>query len=485
MASMFPNNLSDCENASEGERFVYSFLKETAKPHRDFICWYRPEIQKNEPDFIVFCRRHGLIVIEVKDWAIQQIKEANPESFTLFISGKYEKRANPFRQAKGYVHALMAALKKAHCFASDDPSHSGKLKVPISRLVAFPNIQKSDYCQRGLEGLIPLQSGLFKDDFEPLSEIWRDTSGKKFHEKVCGTCPFPFEGLRESGVGKLTALIWPEIRIDLPERKGMAKERFQIEVRALDEAQAKLALYLKPGHQIIKGPPGCGKTLVLVSRCCQLRRYSAAGKKILLVCFNIVLKNYLVRLMQEKGLGVGEEEVQVHHFFELCSRVLNQKVEYEKQESQYYESVVELALEAARTADHSVGSFDAILVDEGQDFSNDMFKILIGLLKPKGDLVIALDDFQDLYRRKMSWKSLGVEAQGRSRSLPRVYRNTAEIHDFARRFIGEEPEEKKPSLFPDWMDFHGESPQMVRFKDRGEEEDFLVADVKSWLATKE
>lgn len=28
MATMFPNRLSECEDASEGERLVYSFLKE-------------------------------------------------------------------------------------------------------------------------------------------------------------------------------------------------------------------------------------------------------------------------------------------------------------------------------------------------------------------------------------------------------------------------------------------------------------------------
>jgi hypothetical protein len=29
MAMIFPDRLSDCENASEGERLVYSFLRET------------------------------------------------------------------------------------------------------------------------------------------------------------------------------------------------------------------------------------------------------------------------------------------------------------------------------------------------------------------------------------------------------------------------------------------------------------------------
>jgi len=45
---------------------------------------------------------------------------------------------------------------------------------------------------------------------------------------------------------------------------------FQREVLALDESQARAALRLGSGHQIIKGPTGTGKTLVLVHRCCHL-----------------------------------------------------------------------------------------------------------------------------------------------------------------------------------------------------------------------
>jgi hypothetical protein len=115
----------------------------------------------------------------------------------------------------------MGALKDHQCFLSNDPFHVGQVKIPIGRLVAFPNIEKEEFCRRSLEGLIPLPSVFFKEDFEATSEIYRDTSGNKFHEKVCGVCKFPFEGLTEPEIGKLKASLWPEIRIDLPERKGM------------------------------------------------------------------------------------------------------------------------------------------------------------------------------------------------------------------------------------------------------------------------
>jgi len=101
MAAMFPNNLSDCENASVGECLVYSFLKETARPDRDFFCWYRPEIQKNEPDFIIFCRGHGLIVLEVKDWAIDQIRGPIPSPLPFLFPANMKNGATHSGRQEG------------------------------------------------------------------------------------------------------------------------------------------------------------------------------------------------------------------------------------------------------------------------------------------------------------------------------------------------------------------------------------------------
>src|SRR5690606_6771992 len=49
------------------------------------------------------------------------------------------------------------------------------------------------------------------------------------------------------------------------------------------------------------------------------------------------------------------------------------------------------------------------------------------------DLLIALDAAQSLYKRDraFTWKSVGVQAVGRSRRLDRNYRNTKQILEFA------------------------------------------------------
>ncbi len=58
--------------------------------------------------------------------------------------------------------------------------------------------------------------------------------------------------------------------------------------------------------------------------------------------------------------------------------------------------------------------FDAVLINEGQDFSDTMFKVLTELLNPETDNpTVALDENQNLYRKRSSWKDLGVKARGR------------------------------------------------------------------------
>jgi hypothetical protein len=482
MAKMYPEVIEGCEEATEGERRVFSFLKEAARPHRDFICWYEPSIGATglEPDFVLFSKKLGLLVMEVKDWTSRQIISYTPHQFTVRVSGKTEKKTNPSKQAKGYVHALMQWLKAIPELLSDDAAYAGGLRIPIGRTVVFPNISHEEYFDRGLQWLIPIEIALLRDDLDAAGEILRDSSGEKFQQRISRAFPFPFKGISAKGEGKLCFAMWPASKIDLPQRQGAGKARFQSEVKALDETQARLALRFAPGHQVIKGPPGSGKTLTLIHRCCQLSKYNPRAKKILLVCYNIALVGYLRRLLQEKGLGIGTNGIEVCHFYELCTRILGEPVHFENEDSEYFDLVTQETLERVLQGRSLAGPFDAVLVDEGQDFDGEMLKILLNLMRPGGDLVICLDEYQDLYRRGSSWKSLGIKANGRTRHLKRVYRNTAEIFQFTQGFIGETGKMgKQLTLLPDNLMFHGDLPEIRQFKDLAEIEAFLIDDVKT------
>jgi hypothetical protein len=485
MATMYPTDIEDDEKATAGEKKVHRFLKEAAKPHSDFICWYEPTIGTRgaEPDFVLFGKKLGLLVLEVKDWTLQQIEAYTPFEFTLRIAGKTEKKSNPDRQAKGYVIALMEKLKAFPEFLSHLPGHEGGLKIPIGRMVVFTNVNRKVYCDRALQWLIPIERALFSEDIAPAGEILTDPSGSKFCDRITGAFPFRFRGMSHKEFEKLTLLMWPESQIALPLREGHGKARFQREVQALDEAQARLALHLKPGHQIIKGPPGTGKTLALVHRCCHLCKLQGKKRRILFVCYNIALVSYLKRLIHEKGLGTGERGIHVHHFFQLCARILGESLHYENEEPEYYEFVVEETLSRLSEGKHDVEPFDAIFIDEAQDFNSDMLRALLLLLKEGGDLVIALDPYQDLYRRKNSWSALGIKAAGRVHHLKNVYRNTYEIYEFTQRFLGWEKESERQLALD--LAFHGQVPLLRALRSDKEVEDFLIADLAQSVGTEE
>jgi hypothetical protein len=57
-----------------------------------------------EPDFILFGNSLGLLVLEVKDWDIDQIEEGNAHTFKIWIADKEETRTNPDRQDRDYIN---------------------------------------------------------------------------------------------------------------------------------------------------------------------------------------------------------------------------------------------------------------------------------------------------------------------------------------------------------------------------------------------
>jgi superfamily I DNA/RNA helicase len=415
----------------------------------------------------------------VKDWSARQIISYNPHQFTVLVSGKEQKETNPDKQAKGYVNTLKERLKKIPEFLSDDPRYEGELKIPIGRMLAFPNISRTEYAETNFRWVVESERAWFREDFDPAGEILVDASGRKFQERISKVFPFPFAGLTPKETEKLSFILWPEGKVALPPRQGGGKARFQKEVSVLDQAQTRLSLRLGSGHHIIKGPPGSGKTLVLVYRCCHLHRYQPEAKKILLVCFNIALVSYLRRLVQEKNIGTGEDGVHVFHFYDLCAKVLGEKIKFENESEEYYQLVLQETQERIKRGQNSLGLFDAVLIDEGQDFNEDMLRILLSLLRPSGQLVISLDSYQDLYMRRPSWKSLGINASGRTHHLKKVYRNTKEIFEFTQRFIGQESKgDNQLALLPEDSVFHGEAPEIVKFQDSRDLEAFVAKDLK-------
>jgi hypothetical protein len=79
--------------------------------------------------------------------------------------------------------------------------------------------------------------------------------------------------------------------------------------------------------------------------------------------------------------------------------------------------------------------YDAILIDEAQDFAPSWFQLILQLVKPrKTSIFIADDPTQSIYRF-FSWKEKGIPVVGRTRWLRVPYRNTRQIYHAAYSVI--------------------------------------------------
>jgi hypothetical protein len=468
MATMIPEDTEEFETVGEG--VFYKFLKAVAKPDGRYLCWYTPDIKGKEPDFLFFCEDVGLLIFEVKDWALNQIAGGDSHSFFFRNKGREESRKNPFRQARACVGSVKDKIREDGSLVSKEPQYLGNPKVPISCGVVFPNINRSEYIQKGLDEVISSDKIFFWDDLHPTSDLCNDPSGQCFLNVLKKKFPlvFPFK-ITGKELDRLRYLIFPTVKIELPKREPGETCREESErLKVLDQHQEAIARKFDGGHRIIVGPSGSGKTLILVHKAAFLKQYNAVIKNILFVCYNVTLVNYIKRLLSDKGIALGEGGVEVYHFYQLCSKILGQEIAYEKEESEYYNLVV---LETLSKIQNLNLKYDAILVDEGQDFSDDMLKVITSLLNPKtNNLTVALDEHQSIYRQNQSWKDLGIEAEGRVHRISHAYRSTREISHFASTFAGveegkSEVEASDPGgLFPDVYGFNGPKPEMKQRK---------------------
>lgn len=117
-----------------------------------------------------------------------------------------------------------------------------------------------------------------------------------------------------------------------------------------------------------------------------------------------------------------------------------------------------------------------IVIDEGQDLSRTMLKLLIRMAGNEGSITFFGDVAQQIYGSRISWKELGLNIRGRRvMRLTRNYRNTIEIQDFSRELI-KSPYWKNDEDLIDAADAvkHGEKPLLLSFATPIEETSWLL-----------
>jgi superfamily I DNA/RNA helicase len=183
--------------------------------------------------------------------------------------------------------------------------------------------------------------------------------------------------------------------------------------------------------------------------------------------------------------------VQVYNFHKWCLKMLEAYHEpLPPQGDGFFEAMVERVMHGVDSGRIPRFQYGAVLIDEGHDFEPEWYRLIVQMVDPDTNALLVLyDDAQNIYgkadRPAFTWKSVGVQAQGRTTILRINYRNTLEILSVARRFahtlLDERPDDGDdgvPLISPESAGRRGAIPELIRVDNAHAELQAVVAHLR-------
>ncbi|MDR6832072.1 MULTISPECIES: NERD domain-containing protein [unclassified Sphingopyxis] len=411
---------------------VLEMFDQTLDP--EWEIYVQPHLNGLRPDFVLLHPRVGIAVFEVKDWNLDAMDyfvrkgTKRPELWARRDGKEFSRQSeNPFPKVEYYREAIY------NLYCPRLPKDKGFGAITAGVIFPFASINRlrslfSPFLQHGeLEAAAK---------YTPLSGVEEVANG--LISQV-----FP-ESARKSSM-----LMRPELADDLRgwlmEPDFSATQRRPLEMNASQQQFA--GSRTESGFRRIKGPAGSGKSLVLAARAARL---ADEGKTVLVATFNITLWHYLRDLVvRELKSGSSYRNIVFVNFHSWCRDVC-ETVGWSEPYDELWKSgdpvsVMETALPelvGQSAAESAAPSYDAILVDEGQDYRPLWWSTLRTFLKPGGEMLMAADATQDIYGTAGAWTDdvmAGAGFRGAWANLDVSYRLPVSavplIRDFAERFL--------------------------------------------------
>ena len=478
MAECIPDRLS--AKASRGEERTFAILK---KLPDDYLIYYEPNINNRHPDFVVIAPDLGVIIIEVKGWFLDDIVSGNHSEITVNIDDRPRQEIHPLEQARNYMWRLFRACENSpnrSQLLRQEGHYKNKFFFPFCHFAVLSNISRDNILKRkeqNVSEIFKTDNTLFRDELVALENASPEeikNTLMRFFDPFWPITPFSPEQ-----VDVLRSIIHPEIVLSPLASRPLTNEEAEkcFDLVVLDRKQENNARKIGEGHRIIYGVAGSGKTVLLIARAKWLHERDPHAK-ILLICYNVVLSVYLKHVLE------GYSRIDVFHFDGWVKHngipprnpkdPSTGKVEDDA-------SLGRRLLEHLRHRNGDSRRYDAVLVDEAQDFPPLWFScILESLTDPlDGDLLIVCDGNQGIRLiDAVSWKSLGIKAQGRTIhsafDLDRNYRNTREILRLAAHFTSKDTKNDEDTISivpvdPNQAIRRGPKPLLIRCQDHADE----------------
>jgi len=331
-------------------------------------------LQEGEADVVLFIPEQGFIVVEVKGGGIEY---KNNQWYTEDRYGEFHSIKNPFEQARKAEHFISRKCKQetnerfvqgyAVCFPNMKIDMNVDLPLDAPPQVVLTNTS--------------LQSGQLEKNILSLFKHWNKGSSLSLKAS---------KQIQQVVLQPAFRLV-PQLSLKHETEKNQLLQLTQQQYQTLD-------FLINHQHALIEGGAGTGKTLLLMEKA---RRLAEADKKVLVLTFNLKLAGVIKSSFSSTKLV----EVNTIHTIseQLCKKAgLKYKVpDKAKDISDFFNDT---SIELLSQANEKLNvSFDAILVDEAQDFEDHWWLAIMELLiseDPKETwLYVFYDKNQNIFKR--------------------------------------------------------------------------------------
>lgn len=398
----------------------------------------RGRIKEGEADFTILFPQTGILAVEVKGGGVA-FDAPSGKWYSLDRHGQRNEIKDPFKQASNERHALLDQLTAHPTWRQ----WTGK-RLTLGHAVMLPDITDAtpllgpDRRREivGVNGDIPA----VKQWLDRVLRFWKQPND---------------DALGSKGVRLVEDILCKSIDV-LPALRAAIDDAERQRIR-LTANQAKILRTIGGRRRaVVSGGAGTGKTVLAVEKARQLAQ---ANQSVLLLCYNRPLADSL-------AIGLRDEQrIQVFSYHQLCDRRIRQAqqelgknlfdeaAEAYPGNSEQHRFDVQMPYALALSADVLDEKYDAIVVDEAQDFSDEYWLGVEMLLRDQdeGYLYIFIDENQALYPRHAK---LPVEDE--PFYLTSNCRNTAPIHEVGYAFYEGEaidaPDLPGPEVFRTCVD---------------------------------
>lgn len=383
---------------------------------------------EGEADFLLLHPNFGMLVTEVKGGREILVKDG--EWFSL-KQGNYIHIKDPFEQAADSKFELSRWLRKE----LPDLPH-----IPFGHFVVFPShVQNGDMSPSGRRILI-----CDREDLKNIS-IRVEEIARHFSQKPAL--------LTAEQIARIRKKLRPDIQISLSKQQVLVTARESLS--HLTEQQVEIMESIsESGEILVRGSAGTGKTILALN---SAKRLASIGHHTLMLCYNTPLARSLKsRVEQIGGLTIDSFHGFAYKLLERC--------DIDHSDDELLPLLLIEAIEILNT------KFDAIIIDEAQDFKAEWWEAINTLFFFPSERILHIfaDSNQDIY------EGSGLEQFKRFTQVNLTIncRNTLEIAGVVN---------KCGNIVSTVKGAHGPTPEFKSAGSASEVHNLVTAEIREWV----